>query len=221
MDESQSSGNGVGDLHVNISDLYDKFGDNFGCDDRQYFDEFGDVVDDSGHDRHDGASVLNADVKMEQITTENEGNSIDLTHEIVQTNTSDLNSITSTNTRNVDTDVKIVSDLADLEDGIEITESYCCEKRPRKLKYKKKLINYVKFVQMDSVLVDEIPWDVDRDQNVRKRITSTRQRMVAGSRCIQVAEKAWLERGKREPVKDHSCAKIRIVLNFYQRASQI
>ena len=45
--------------------------------------------------------------------------------------------------------------------------------------------------------------------------------MVAGSRCIQVAEKAWLERGKQEPVKDHSCAKIRNVLNFYQRASQI
>ena len=32
--------------------------------------------------------------------------------------------------------------------------------------------------------------------------------MVASSRCIQVAEKAWLERGKREPVKDHSCVKI-------------
>ena len=54
VDESQSSGNGVGDLHVNISDLHDKFGDDFGCDDRQYFDKFGDVVDDSGHDRHDG-----------------------------------------------------------------------------------------------------------------------------------------------------------------------
>ena len=91
VDESQLSGNGVGDLHVNISDLHDKFGDDFGCDDEQYFDEFGDVVDDSGHDRHDGVSVLNADVEMEQITTENEGNPIDLTHEIVQTNTSDLN----------------------------------------------------------------------------------------------------------------------------------
>ena len=75
-----------------------------------------------------------------------------------------MNSITSTNTRIVDTDVEIVSDPADVEDGIEIPESYRCEKRPRKLKYKKKSINYVKFVQMDSVLVDEIPWDVDRDQ---------------------------------------------------------
>ena len=74
---------------------------------------------------------------MEQITTENEGNPIDLTHEIVETNTSDLNSITSTNTRIVDTNVKIVSDPADVEDGIEIPESYRCEKRPRKLKYKK------------------------------------------------------------------------------------
>ena len=75
------------------------------------------MVDDSGHDRHDGVSVLNADVEMEEITTENEGNPIDLTHEIAQTNTSDLNSITSTNTRIVDTDVEIVSDLADVEDG--------------------------------------------------------------------------------------------------------
>ena len=157
----------MGDLHVNISDLHDKFGDNFGCDDGQYFDKFGDVVDDSGHDHHDGASVLNADVEMEEITTENEGNPIDLTHEIAQTNTSDLNSITSTNTRIVDTDVKIVSDPADVEDGIEIPESYHHEKRPRKLKYKKKSINYVKFAQMDSVLVDEIPWDVDRDQKYR------------------------------------------------------
>ena len=45
--------------------------------------------------------------------------------------------------------------------------------------------------------------------------------MVASLSCIQVAEKAWLERGKWEPVKDHSFAKIRIVLNFYQRASKI
>ena len=127
----------------------------FGCEDGQYFDKFGDVVDDSGDDRHDGASLLNADVEMEQITTENEGNPIDLTHEIVQTNTSDLNSITSTNTRNVDTDVEIVSDPADLEDGIEIPESHHHKKRPRKLKYKKKSINYVKFAQIDSVLVDE------------------------------------------------------------------
>ena len=86
VDESQSSGNGVGDLHVNISDLQNKFGDKFSCDNGQYFNEFGDVVDDSGHDRHDGVSVLNTDVEMEQITTENEGNPIDLTHEIAQTN---------------------------------------------------------------------------------------------------------------------------------------
>ena len=45
--------------------------------------------------------------------------------------------------------------------------------------------------------------------------------MVAGLRCIQVAEMAWFERGKQEHVKDRSCAKIQNVLNFYQRASQI
>ena len=78
-----------------------------------------------------------------------------------------MNSITSTNAQNVDTDVEIVSDPAGLEDGLEIPESYRCEKRPRKPKYKKKFINYVKFAQVDSVLVDEIPWDVDRDQKYR------------------------------------------------------
>ena len=64
--------------------------------------------------------------------------------------TSDLNSITSTNTKNVDTDVEIVSDPAYLEDSFEIPEGYHCKKRPRKPKYMKKFINYMKFAQMDS-----------------------------------------------------------------------
>ena len=140
VDQSQSSGNGVGDLHENISDVHNKFGDDFGCDDGEYFDEF-DVVEHSGND---GALGFNSDVEMEQIAKENEGNEIDLTQEIVQTNRSD--SITSTNMKNVNTDVKIVSDLADLEEGIEIPQSYQHEKRQKKPKYEKKFINYVKFV---------------------------------------------------------------------------
>ena len=100
---------------------------------------------------------------------ENEGNDlieIDLTQEIPQTNeadsvTNDHDSIASTNkTKNFDTDVEIVSDPCDIEDGVEIPESYKHEKRAKKPKHKKKFINYVKFAQMDSVLVEEIPWDV-------------------------------------------------------------
>ena len=82
---------------------------------------------------------MNADVEMEQITTENEGNPIDLTHEIAQTNTSDLNSITSTNTRIVDTDVKIVSDPADVEDGIEIPESYLPREETKETEIQEKI----------------------------------------------------------------------------------
>ena len=160
MDESQSSGNGVGDLHVNISDLHDKSCDEFACDDGQYFDKFGDVVDDSGHDRHDGASVLNADVEMEQITTENEGNPIDLTHEIAQTNTSDLNSITSTNTGNVDTNVESCQWFGWLGRWYWNTWKLPLQEETKETEIQKKSINYVNY----SVLVDEIPWDVNRDQ---------------------------------------------------------
>ena len=78
MDESQSLGNGVGELHANISDLHDMFDDEFGCHDGKYYDKFGDVE----HSGHDGASGSNIDVEMQKISTQNEGDPIDLTHEI-------------------------------------------------------------------------------------------------------------------------------------------
>ena len=83
---------------------------------------------------------------MEQTAKGNEGNGIALTQEIVQTK--ELDSITSTKTKTVDTDVEIVSEPADLEEGIELPESYQCEKRKNKPKHKEKCINYVKFVQI-------------------------------------------------------------------------
>ena len=97
-----------------------------------------------------------------------------------------MNSITSTNTRNVDTDVEIVSDLADPEDGIEIPESYHREKRPRKLKYKKKSINYVKFVQMDSVLEEDYI-DKAKDGCWFEMHTSSRKGLV-GKRKVGTCE---------------------------------
>ena len=185
LNESESSGKGLGDLRENISDVRGKFGDEFDCEEGGYFDEFGDVID------CDGASGVISDVNMAETSNgnqreeihltqdteqENEGNDlieIDLTQEIPQTNeadsvTNDHDSIASTNkTKNFDTDVEIVSDPCDIEDGVEIPESYKREKRAKKPKHKKKFINYVKFAQMDSVLVEEIPWDVDRDQKYR------------------------------------------------------
>ena len=185
LNKSESSGKGLGDLRKNISDVQGKFGDEFDCEEGGYFDEFGDVID------CDGASGVISDVNMAETSNgnhheeihltqdtehENEGNDlieIDLTQEILQTNetdsvTNDHDSIASTNkTKNFDTDVKIVSDPCDIEDCIEIPETYKREKREKKPKHKKKFINYVKFAHMDSVLVEEIPWDVDRDQKYR------------------------------------------------------
>ena len=184
-DESEASGKGKGDLIENVSDVREKFGDEFDCEEGGYFDEFGDVID------CDGASGLISDVYVAETLNgnqceeihltqdteeENEGNDlidIDLTQEIAQINehdsiTNDNDSITSTNkTKTVDTDVELVSDPCDIEDGVDIPESYKREKREKKPKHKKRSINYVKFAQMDSVLVEEIPWDVDRDQKYR------------------------------------------------------
>ena len=132
LDESESSGKGLGDLRENISDVCGKFGDEFHCEEGGYFDEFGDVID------CDGASGVISDVNVAETSNgnqhkeihltqdteqENEGNDlieIDLTQEIALINkddsiTNDHDSITSTNkSKTVDTDVEIVSDLCDI-----------------------------------------------------------------------------------------------------------
>ena len=210
LNESES-GKGLGDLRENISDVQGKFGDEFDCEEGRYFDEFGDVID------CDGASSVISDVNMAETSNgnqreeihltqdtehKNEGNDlieIDLTQEIPQTNetdsvTNDHDSIASTNkTKNFDTDVETVSDPCDIKDGIEIPETYKREKREKKPKHKKKFINYVKFPQIDSVLVEEIPWDVDRDQNIglnlRRTSSLIKPKMVTGSKCTRVVGK--------------------------------
>ena len=92
-----------------------------------------------------------------------EGNDmIDLTNNRSKTNTDNVRTVTSTIDN--DSNVEIVNNPADLEEGIPIPENYIHEKRCKRQKYRKQYINYVKFAQMDSVRVEEIPWDVDRDQ---------------------------------------------------------
>ena len=160
--ESQNieSGRGVTDLHANVSGVWDRFGDEFHCGDGDYlYDEFGDLCQASEGNSadHSGAD----DVPLG--TTAKEGNDmIDLTNDRSNTNTNNVCPVISN--VNDDSDVEIVNDPADMEEGIPIPSNYRCKKRPKKQKYKKRYINYVKFAQMDSVHVDEIPWDVDRDQ---------------------------------------------------------
>ena len=123
------------------------------------YDEFGDLCGVSECNSPDDCSGDGVQLG----TTANEGNHmIDLTNNRSKTNTNNVCATTST--VNDDTDVEIVDDPADIEEGILIPENYIREKRPKRQKYRKRCINYVKFAQMDSVRVEEIPWDVDRDQ---------------------------------------------------------
>ena len=116
---------------------------------------------------------------------------IDLTNNRSKTNTNNVRTVTST--IDDDSDVEIVNDPADLEEGIPIPENYIREKRPKRQKYRKLYINYVKFAQMDSVHVEEIPWDVDREQKYTIECEEEeyidKSKMDTGSRCTQVVIK--------------------------------
>ena len=69
-------------------------------------------------------------------TTAKEGNDmIDLTNNRSNTNTNNVRPVISN--VNDDSDVEIVNDPADMEEGITIPSNYICEKRPKKQKYKK------------------------------------------------------------------------------------
>ena len=123
------------------------------------YDEFGDLCQASEGNSPDDCGADD----VPSGTTAKEGNDmIDLTNDRSNTNTNNVRPVIS-NVNN-DSDVEIVNDPADMEEGIPIPSNYICEKRPKKQKYKKQYINYVKFAQMDLVRVDKIPWDVDGDQ---------------------------------------------------------
>ena len=158
--EKSESGRGVADLHANVSGVCNKCGDEFHCGDGDYlYDEFGEFC---GASEGNSADDCSGD-GVQLGTTAKEGNQMtDLTNDRSETNTNNLHAVNST--INDDSDVEIVDNPVDLEEGIPIPANYIHEKRPKRQKYRKRFINYVKFAQMDSVHVDEIPWDVDRDQ---------------------------------------------------------
>ena len=134
--ERSESERGVADLHANVSGVRNRFGDEFHCHDGDYlYDEFGDLCgaseghspDDSGRDGVQLATMG---------TTAKEGNDmIDLTNQRSKTNTNNVRTVTST--IDDDSDVEIVNDPADLEEGIPIPENYIREKRPKRQKYRK------------------------------------------------------------------------------------
>ena len=131
--ENSESGRGVTDLYANVSGVQNRFGDEFHCRDGDYlYDEFGDLcqasegnsIDDSGADGVPSGTMAK------------EGNDmIDLTNDRSKTNTNNVRTVIS-NVNN-DSDVEIVDDPADIEEGIPIPANYIREKRPKRQKYKK------------------------------------------------------------------------------------
>ena len=131
--EKSESGRGVADLHANVSGVCNRFGDEFHCRNGDYlYDEFGDLCRVSEGNSPDDSSGDGVQLG----TKANEGNHmIDLTNNRSKTNTNNVCTVTST--VNDDTDVEIVNNPVDLEEGIPIPENYICEKRPKRQKYRK------------------------------------------------------------------------------------
>ena len=131
--EKSESGRGVADLHANVSGVRNRFGDEFDCrDGDDLYDEFGDLCGVSKGNSPDDSSRDGVQLG----TMANEGNHmIDLTNNRSKTNTNNVCAVTST--VNDDSDVEIVNDPVDLEEGIPIPENYIREKRPKRQKYRK------------------------------------------------------------------------------------
>ena len=79
------------------------------------------------------------------------------------TNSNSNRKVSVTNTAE-ESDVDIISDPENIDEGVDIPEEYLREARPKKRKHLKTYINFAVFALMDSVHIEEIPWDVDGNQ---------------------------------------------------------
>ena len=120
--EKSESDRLVADLHANVSGVYTRFGEFHCCDGDYLYDEFGDLCGASEGNSADNSSGDGVYLG----TTAKEDNMIDLTNDSSETNTNNLCAVSST--INDDSDVEIVDDPADLEEGIPIPANYIHEK---------------------------------------------------------------------------------------------
>ena len=123
-------------MHANVSGVHNRFGDEFHCHDGDYlYDEFGDLCGASEGNSPDDSSRDGVQLGTTG-TRAKEGNDIvDLTNNRSKTDTNNVRTVTST--INDDSDVEIVEDPVDLEEGILIPANYIHEKRPKRQKYRK------------------------------------------------------------------------------------
>ena len=123
-------------MHANVSGVHNRFGDEFHCCDGDYlYDEFGDLCGASDGNSPDDSSGDGVQLGTTGTMAKEGNDMIDLTNNRSKTNTNNVCTVTST--IDDDSDVKIVDDAADLEEGIPIPENYIREKRPKRQKYRK------------------------------------------------------------------------------------
>ena len=123
-------------MHANVSGVRNRFGDEFHCRDGDYlYDEFGDLCGASEGNSPDDSSRDGVQLGTTGTTAKEGNDMIDLTNNRSNTNTNNVRPVISN--VNDDSDVEIVNDPADMEEGITIPSNYIREKRPKKQKYKK------------------------------------------------------------------------------------
>ena len=73
------------------------------------------------------------------------------------TNSNSNRKVSVTNTAE-ESDIDIISDPENIDEGVDIPEEYIREARPKKRKHLKTYIKFAVFALMDLVHIEEIPW---------------------------------------------------------------
>ena len=160
-DETETESNNGGGFNDQIlSDLRDIYGEiGEEVSGSEFYDEYGDEI---------GEKELGEVPTYPHVIGKPDlpgNNYIDLTDSDSSklTNSNSNRKVSVTNTAE-ESDVDIISDPENIDEGVDIPEEYFREARPKKRKHLKTYINFAVFALMDSVHIEEIPWDVDGNQ---------------------------------------------------------
>ena len=158
-DETESNdGGGFNDQIVSdLREVYGEIGDEVS--DGEFYDEYGDEIGKSEPAEVPPSPGLIGKVDLPG------NNYIDLTDsDSSKLTNSNSNRKVSVTNKAEESDIDIISDPENIEEGVDIPEEYIREVRPKKQKHLKTHINFAVFALMDLVHVEEIPWDVDGNQ---------------------------------------------------------
>ena len=195
-DETETESNNGGGFNDQIlSDLRDIYGEIGEVSGGEFYDEYGDEI---GEKELGEVPTYPHVIGIPDLPG---NNYIDLTDSDSSklTNSNSNRKVSVTNTAE-ESDVDIISDPENIDKGVDIPEEYIREARPKKQKHLKTYINFAVFALMDSVHIEEIPWDVDGNQ--KYMIACEEGEYIdkyKDSRCLRctlVAGKVWMVIGR-------------------------